>query len=599
MHRRRREEIMGARCPRALFLLLLLLLLPAGCWDAGNVGLTSTEYTCGDEEKQEAEACDGDDMGGMACQDMPVPGFPGQTYYRGELGCSMDCLELLTDGCNGWCGDGTTDSPGTGGSEACDGADLGGLGCPDFSVPGVPGQQFYRGELSCQADCAAYDLSDCRGYCGDGVIDADAPGSPELCDGPAIGDAVCQDIEVGGHPGKFFYFGEPACGQNCRGWIKGSCEGYCGDSVVQTDAPGTPEVCDNLNIGDNVCSDLEVPGHPGQYFYHGVPRCTDDCDAITSEDCWGYCGNDMRDEMADGAWELCDGVDLGGAVCPDNCLAGQPICEDDCLGLDVSTNIQNGCHMCCGDDICEDGEDCHCEECYVPDADHECDGDYWVTHDSCGEETDSEYCVCGCGGSGCLPGPCCGDGICEPDSSETCVNCSEDCPTCCGDGACVGGDTCANCPGDCPGTCCGDGVCEDGAENCIDCPADCSEYGYYELTNDAGVAFDLYKFYGSYHLNCLDWYDALNGVSSVCQGSPSNGGHEYVTHLSVGESYSVNVKIGEAIGFSAYECIDDLVPGYDWFMFCFAGCYEPTQCQSNETIGEPVAEMFNYSLTCE
>ena len=481
--------------------LLFLLLGLAGCWDAGNTGLTSIEYTCGDEEKEEQEACDGDDTGGLACQDVAVPGVPGQTYYRGELGCSSDCMELLTDGCSGWCGDDTWDPPGTGGWETCDGVDLGDKDCQDFVVPGHPGQQFYRGDLACAADCGSYDLGACEGFCGDAVIDEDAPGTPEVCDGPAIAGAVCQDIEVAGVPGKHYYFGEPACGANCRDWVRGTCEGYCGDSVIQEDAPGTPEICDSYNVGTLACSELPVPDHPGKFFYHGTPTCTDDCDEVTSEACWGYCGNDTREEMADGDWEVCDGADLGGAVCPDNCLAGQPICNGDCLGLDTSTDVQSGCHMCCGDDVCEDGEDdCSCAECYEAAVVSYCDGSNWVTEDSCEEITDTEICSCGCDENGCLAGTTVA-GECSGDYWNAFDECGD-----------LVGSTFCECG-------CGSNGCNNEYDCCVD------ETMIVELENKTPISLKLYYYpWGEIDWNCNSSDAAaanLNCVGPQTNKSPS------------------------------------------------------------------------------
>jgi hypothetical protein len=90
---------------------------------------------------------------------------------------------------------------------------------------------------------------------------------------------------------------------------------------------------------------------------------------------------------------------------------------------------------------------------------------------------DCENCPEDCGP--CLLPPVCGDGLCEPDKDETCINCPNDCGPCipvCGDGDCNGNETCLTCSKDC-GIClpvCGDGDCN-GNETCLTCSKDCGE----------------------------------------------------------------------------------------------------------------------------
>jgi hypothetical protein len=100
----------------------------------------------------------------------------------------------------------------------------------------------------------------------------------------------------------------------------------------------------------------------------------------------------------------------------------------------------------------------------------------------------------------CVPATC-GNLRCEPQESENCQNCPEDCAcyggeSCqgnrcvllCGDGRCEAGrgENCSTCPDDCAcpsGRSCVQGVCGDGCgdgrcdarrgENCATCPQDC------------------------------------------------------------------------------------------------------------------------------
>jgi hypothetical protein len=68
----------------------------------------------------------------------------------------------------------------------------------------------------------------------------------------------------------------------------------------------------------------------------------------------------------------------------------------------------------------------------------------------------------------------CGDAVCS--AGEDCVTCERDCGPCpCGDGTCQGPESCVRCAADCGGACaCGDGVCSSAiGETCVDCPGDC------------------------------------------------------------------------------------------------------------------------------
>jgi subtilisin-like proprotein convertase family protein len=91
------------------------------------------------------EVCDGDDLGGMTCDDFD--GFTGD-----GLACNADCGGFDTSGCTPVvCGDDMAN-----GDEECDGADLGGImGCGD--LPGFTGD----GGVTCSAECT-YDTSACE-----------------------------------------------------------------------------------------------------------------------------------------------------------------------------------------------------------------------------------------------------------------------------------------------------------------------------------------------------------------------------------------------------------------------------------------------------
>jgi hypothetical protein len=147
-------------------------------------GLPDSE--CGNGEKELSEQCDGDDLGGLTCQDIG--------WYAGDLSCDEKCgfdEKGCTDpppGEEPECGNGEKE-PG----EICDTDDLGGLTCEDFGLGDGDGG------LACSGDACELDFSGCRELdpddkgdwgenCGNGQID---PG--EHCDGDLI-EVTCEDL---------------------------------------------------------------------------------------------------------------------------------------------------------------------------------------------------------------------------------------------------------------------------------------------------------------------------------------------------------------------------------------------------------------------
>jgi hypothetical protein len=140
--------------------------------------------TCGNNVIDGDEACDGDQLGGKACDDLDGDGDTGEAgdFDGGTLVCSGECT-LDTTGCE-WCGDGIVN-----GSEVCDGQDTAGTDCTTLGYPG--------GVLGCSPTCDAVDVSgcwectdcsDCAGQacvdhrCGDCAVDSDCC-APFLCIG--------------------------------------------------------------------------------------------------------------------------------------------------------------------------------------------------------------------------------------------------------------------------------------------------------------------------------------------------------------------------------------------------------------------------------
>lgn len=112
-------------------LVAIALILPAACM-LSTAGIDGP-VVCGDGFLDPSEACDGDDLGGMRCEDLGHPG--------GTLACSAQCT-LDESGCTvgNVCGDGEAR-----GGEPCDGPDLGGKDCTTLG--------HLAGKLACTGKC--------------------------------------------------------------------------------------------------------------------------------------------------------------------------------------------------------------------------------------------------------------------------------------------------------------------------------------------------------------------------------------------------------------------------------------------------------------
>ncbi len=173
--------------------------------------------SCGDGVKDTDEACDGSDLGGLGCGDL-------QTGSTGTLACTAGC-ELDKTGCVNLCGNGVAE-----GSEVCDGDDLRGDDCEDHS--------FHGGDLACQSDCT-WDTSACTN-CGNGVLEAG-----EDCEGSSVGSHTCGSETA-------FSQGNLACDAGTCTFDTSNCY-TCGNGTIEG-----PEQCDDDNLidGDGCSSGL-------------------------------------------------------------------------------------------------------------------------------------------------------------------------------------------------------------------------------------------------------------------------------------------------------------------------------------------------------
>src|SRR3989344_4049433 len=119
---------------------------------SSNCRLNLPSDLCGDGVIQGEEVCDcGTDsvceiseLGGETCESMG--------YARGYLGCSPECNEFDFGECvSAECGNDIRES-----EEICDGIDLGGQTCSSMD------EDFVAGTLSCNVQCAGFDISECR-----------------------------------------------------------------------------------------------------------------------------------------------------------------------------------------------------------------------------------------------------------------------------------------------------------------------------------------------------------------------------------------------------------------------------------------------------
>ena len=165
----------------------------------------SAEPTCGDNQVDAGESCDGSDLNGETCST--------QGFTSGTLACDDQCA-FDTMACD-TCGDDVA-----GASESCDGSDLKGTSCSDLSFTG--------GTLACDSQCG-FDTSGCtNAVCGDGVTDAG-----EQCDdGAANGAGSC-------------------CSSSCQ--LQNCSVGALKDSFVRTSQH-------NTNEGASTILALQNPG---------------------------------------------------------------------------------------------------------------------------------------------------------------------------------------------------------------------------------------------------------------------------------------------------------------------------------------------------
>ncbi|MCA9517429.1 MAG: hypothetical protein KC635_20955 [Myxococcales bacterium] len=302
----------------ALFVVFLAA-CPGGGGGGGGGGTKPTAATCGNEEINGFELCDGPTfVNGAACS--------GYGLADGNVSCTSSCtLDFSTCSYRDYCTANNLYNDG-----ACDPCDvLGGVRDPDCdTLCGADGTCADKYDPLVDAyTCRRLGLvdPDC-GQCGNRIREGN-----ELCDGTAFDPNAFKCTAYG------FYAGEIKCRQDCGPDFSGCVASDCGDGKVE----GLEE-CDGSNVGGKTCAD-----------YGGVAGavvCTADCKIDATACVEPGCNNGVLEAGS----EECDGEDLGGASCTSRgFVAGELGCTANC-DFDEAACVAAGCQ----NGVKESTEDC-------------------------------------------------------------------------------------------------------------------------------------------------------------------------------------------------------------------------------------------------
>jgi hypothetical protein len=200
----------------------------SACDAAGQC--VEAEGVCGNGARERGELCDGTDI----TETCATLGFDS-----GTLGCAGDCQSYVFDACAGdveaVCGNSTRE-PG----ELCDGSDLNGADCTDFS--------FDTGVLSCASDCGSYVFSGCtnvvEAVCGNGTREGG-----EICDRGDLGGNTC--ISLGYDRGAL------SCSADCSALVTTGCASDCVPTCGTRDCGPDPTCgisCGTCGAGESCSS---------------------------------------------------------------------------------------------------------------------------------------------------------------------------------------------------------------------------------------------------------------------------------------------------------------------------------------------------------
>ena len=214
----------------------------------------------------------------------------------------------------------------------------------------------------------------------------------------------------------------------------------------------------------------------------------------------------------------------------------EKVCPTSCNDLDVCTNdycnedtnyecIHERMVPCCGNDLCEFGENCNScsDDCSCSYTELCCSGE--CTNIECSSDSDcddnddctSDVCsypgTCTASCSNTAITPCCGNGICERDLGEDYESCPEDnCPSCSSGWGCKDSYTRGYQSSDCSWTRLS--YCEYGCKKGKCKSAPCSKGYTYETRYNSDWVQIEYR-YGNCETAWMDWYECSD--SETCE----------------------------------------------------------------------------------
>ena len=238
----------------------------------------------------------------------------------------------------------------------------------------------------------------------------------------------------------------------------------CNDGTCQN---GTPVDCiDSIGCTDDACNEdndacENVPNNDNcddGVFCNGLETCdaSSDCLAGTPVACKDdllFCNGD----------EICDEA-IDACISKGNPCGEGTVCNEENDVCDSSS---------CPNGFCDEGEDCNScpQDCESGSGGGTCDACFKGKCDGiCNPKKETSTC------SDCAPSWCCGDGMCE--GGEDSLNCEIDCgaPTFCGDDTCDPGEDQCNCSQDCGTPSTTETSCNDGIDNDCDEAVDCDDH---------------------------------------------------------------------------------------------------------------------------
>ncbi len=299
-----------------------------GCATIDATNCIPSASECGNNRIDPGEACDGDDIGDVTCNDLIIGGD-----YIGTPRCNETCSGFYVTGCvpnhGEGCGNYRIDE-----GELCDMTNVGDATCESVMGAG------YTGALICAENCQSYITTECVPpsiiTCGNGQIDAN-----EDCDSPTIlGGATCESVMGDGYTGTL------SCTRGCR-FDTSDCKSSVGPSCSNGIREGNEE-CDGSDMPIKTCVELLGTG------YTGYLSCAFDCTFDTSDCSNSLCGNGVLDGS-----EECDGnafVPGSQPNCPPGTVAGDLVCSDSCT-IDNEASCVNASQTC-NNNVLDEGEYC-------------------------------------------------------------------------------------------------------------------------------------------------------------------------------------------------------------------------------------------------